>query len=129
MKTIYLISTLVLTLLCGSLKAQNCTVNGGIDQSNCISVPGELKGNASGLFSKPAHWVLLSGPSLQINFPDSLKTTVTGYKGGYTYTFKIAATCKDGSDVADQVTIKISPVPSTPNAGADQSLCSINGLG
>ncbi|MDZ4759162.1 MAG: gliding motility-associated C-terminal domain-containing protein [Bacteroidota bacterium] len=128
MKTIYFFLTLILTLVCGSLKSQNCTVNGGIDQSNCVTLPGELKGNASGLFSTTAHWVLVNGPSVQITNPDSLKTAVTGYKGGNIYTFKIAATCKDGTTVADQVTIKISAIPSTPKAGSDQSMCTINGL-
>ncbi len=128
MKTIYLILTLIFTFLCGSLKSQNCTVNAGIDQSNCISLPGELKGNASGLFATPAKWILANGPTLQITNPDSLRTTVNGYKGGSIYTFKITATCKDGTSVADQVTIKISAVPSTPDAGPDQTQCTINGL-
>ncbi len=128
MKAIYLFLTLILTLATGSLKSQNCTVNGGIDQSTCVSLPGELKGNASGLFSTAAHWVLVSGPSLQITYPDSLSTPFTGYKGGNTYTFKITATCKDGTTVADQVIIKISPIPNTPDAGNKQTLCTINGL-
>ncbi len=128
MKTIYLIPTFILTVLVGSITAQNCTVNGGIDQSNCVTSIGELKGNASGLFSTAAHWMLVSGPSLQINNPDSLTTTFSGYKVGNTYKFKIAATCKDGISVEDHVSIKFSLLPNTPNANSNQTQCTINGL-
>jgi len=112
----------------GSLQAQNCTVNSGIDQISCESKPLSLYGNSSGLFKEKARWVLTQGPSVTIENVDSMRTSVKGIKGGEIYTFKIMATCKDGSEVSDQVTIKVSKVPQLPDAGADQTQCTINGL-
>lgn len=128
MKTNLLLLTLLLTLQSGLLISQNCTVNAGIEQSNCVSNPTELKGNATGLFSKNPHWELVTGPSLHIMSPDSFTTTINGYTGKNSYTFRIAATCEDGTKVEDQVNIQISALPQTPDANADQTQCTINGL-
>jgi gliding motility-associated-like protein len=104
------------------LKAQNCTVNAGIPATICDNETMQLQGNSTGLFTTTASWSQVGGPSVSIADPNNLNSTVTGYTSGQAYTFRISATCQDGVNVYDEVTIDVNPVTEA-NAGVDQQSC------
>jgi gliding motility-associated-like protein len=102
------------------IKAQNCSVNANIDQTICSNQTMTLIGATSGLLGNGGvtTWTQVSGPSVIITTPNSLTTTVTGFTGGNTYTFRLNATCEDGELTGDNVNYSVNPV-NTANAGAD----------
>lgn len=96
-----------------SSQAQNCTVNAGINVTDqCISEPMELSGNISGLVSANATWSQIGGPSVTIDDPTNMQTSVVGYLPGNTYKFRVIATCQDGNVVYDDVEYTVLPVTS-----------------
>jgi hypothetical protein len=100
------------------IKAQNCTVNAGINTTICSGQRLELKGNAAGNISaNTIQWTIVSQPSGASNtiaYPGSLLSeagiaTVTG-----TYTFRLAATCGDAIIPTDDVIITVLDAPVVP---------------
>jgi len=104
------------------LTAQNCTVNSGVPETICDNHTMQLNGNADGLFSVDATWSQIGGPSVSITNPALMNSDVTGFIGGETYTFRISATCQDGVNIHDDVTITVNPV-SQADAGDAQESC------
>lgn len=107
-----------------NLKAQNCSVNSGIDFTSCPNVPISLTGTKSGLFQGAGitTWSQISGPSVTINSPNALTSDISGVSPNTTYKFVIQTTCQDGTLVTDVVTINTNPL-TTPNAGPDAMYC------
>ncbi len=104
--------------------AQNCTVNAGVNQTICINDVLTLVGSKAGLFSGSGitTWSQVSGPSVIINSPNSLTTSVSGVAAGNTYVFRLIATCQDGTLVQDEVSYTVLGV-SIANAGTDIIAC------
>ncbi len=101
-----------------SSQAQNCTVNAGINVTDqCSTEPMTLSGNSSGLISSSATWSQIGGPSVTIDNPLDMATSVTGYLPNNTYKFRVVATCQDGSVVYDDVEYTVLPI--TPAEAGD----------
>jgi hypothetical protein len=64
--------------------AQNCSVNAGISSVICKKDSMVLFGARSGLIGNGtvSTWYQISGPSVLINSPNSLVTSVSGYDAG-----------------------------------------------
>lgn len=108
-----------------AVKAQNCTINAGVDETICANGTLTLTGVTSGLFAggsaAATTWSKVSGPEATIISPSSLQTAVTGFVAG-TYVFQISTTCLDGSAISDDVAITVLPIVQA-NAGSDLLLC------
>lgn len=102
--------------------ADNGTVNAGINRTVCANETLTLYGQKNGLFSIQPKWTQISGPSVVINTPNALQTTVTGATGDNVYVFRLYATCQDGALVYQNVTITVTPFINA-NAGIDRILC------
>jgi len=117
----YLLSFFLLFLFLFSpfntLKAQNCTVNAGVDYTICANQTMTLYVVSNGLYtgSGDITWKQVSGPSVTIVSPHSLTTNVTGFSAGI-YGFTLNAKCSDGSLVSNLVTVTVKPI-SIANAG------------
>lgn len=113
-------------------KAQNCSVNAGVDELICKNQPFILKGEANGLFAPggSAIWSQIAGPSVslgnQVVSGGSIRVNVNGSTQGQTYEFRITARCADGSQVSQEVIF--TTLPSTvANAGPNiPQLCAGN---
>ncbi|GEM_PF-5458964 len=128
-KTLFTHVKIILFVLLGlfsvSVSAQNCGVNSGVSQSVCVGEELVLHGAASGLFEQPDTnivWTQVSGPSVIIESPNSLKTQILGAVGGETYTFRISTVCDDGLLVYQDVVNTVLPI-TTADAGADIEEC------
>lgn len=106
-----------------SLYAQNCSINAGINTTICLKDTMLLNGTRSGLLGtgSVSLWTQLSGPSVIINAPNSLVTSVTGFDAG-TYKFRLSIKCKDGFFTQDSVTVVVLPLTKA-NAGRDTTFC------
>lgn len=105
MKRLYLFWLIVVcTLPC--LRAQNCTVNAGVDGTYCLYDSVRLSGFKAGLLSGGTRWTQISGPSVLISNPAALNTTLRGLSPGV-YVFNLRSRCADGSNANDQVSITI----------------------
>ncbi|MEM6815036.1 MAG: hypothetical protein AAF600_11745, partial [Bacteroidota bacterium] len=115
-------SVIILTTLSFKSFAQNCTVNAGIPLSLCANESLNLDGSQSGLIGTLGEWSQVSGPSVIINDPSDLKTSISGleFVGGNDITFRLSATCSDGSLVSQDVTFTIDQITSA-DAGDDLS--------
>ncbi|HOY18426.1 MAG TPA: SdrD B-like domain-containing protein, partial [Haliscomenobacter sp.] len=117
--------SLLLLLNCfyGLLKAQNCSVNANVNVVFCPDAPIPLLGSGAGLYDPLSIlWKQVGGPSVIINSPTSFTSSVTGYVGNNSYTYRLFLTCNDGSRVFQDVTYTAKP--STPaNGGADITGC------
>ena len=125
------ISLFLLTLLLinpQTLRSQNCTVNANVDLTICAHDPLILIGQKAGLGAVTTTWSQISGPSVLINAPHSLTSTVSGYTGGNTYKFRLSTTCLDGTLIYDDVTYIVKPA-SNANAGTSFYLAPGNSLG
>ncbi|MFN8282686.1 MAG: gliding motility-associated C-terminal domain-containing protein [Chitinophagales bacterium] len=118
-----LLSLMLLYMARGTLLAQNCSINAGLNNTICLVDSMKLYGTRSGYFTPNAtsKWTQLSGPHVTINQPDSLITSVSGYTEGV-YTFQLSNKCQDGISSADTVTVTILPLTKA-NAGRDTLLC------
>ena len=98
------------------------TAAAGTDQAVCTSVV-TMAGNSP--VTGTGQWTQVSGPAATITNPSSPSTTITGLTPGvYVFKWKISnGTCPASED---DVQIIVSNIPTTPNAGPDQSLCSVN---
>ncbi|MCA6493124.1 MAG: gliding motility-associated C-terminal domain-containing protein [Chitinophagaceae bacterium] len=122
----------VLLLTFQQAKAQNCSVNAGVDELICKNQPFILKGEANGLFAPggSAIWSQIAGPSVslgnQVVSGGSIRVNVNGSTQGQTYEFRITARCADGSQVSQEVIF--TTLPSTvANAGPNiPQLCAGN---
>ncbi len=103
-------------------KAQNCTVNSGVNRTICINQTMTLNGNKNGVFNTASVWTQIAGPSVIIKNPSNPITTVTGFAVGQTYTFRLSATCRDGIRVFDDVRMSVVGI-TVANAGADILAC------
>ncbi|MDP4206460.1 MAG: hypothetical protein Q8859_10750, partial [Bacteroidota bacterium] len=94
-----------------NLFAQNCSLSASADQTICENQPLVLVGQKSGTFygDGSTTWSQIEGPLVVITSPNSLSTSVTGFSGGNTYTFRLSGKCQDGSLVYDDVKIIVMP--------------------
>lgn len=96
------------------------TANAGADQVICSSTTtlnGSTPSNGTG------QWALISGPNTPaISLPSSATTNVSGLISG-TYLFKWTISNGNCPPSIDTVQIFVTAVPTTPNAGPDQSIC------
>jgi len=102
----FLSGLVFLTLSFQQAKAQNCSVNAGVDETICEDQPMVLIGNKTGAFPPGGGvvtWEQVGGPTVVIVNPNSLTTSVTNFTGGYTYIFRLKSTCQDGSLVFQDV--------------------------
>jgi hypothetical protein len=108
------------------LQAQDCTVNANIAETVCANDTIVLKGNSGGNIDGITTWSQISGPSVLINSPNDLQTTVTGYGGSdvvQVFEFCISAKCQDGVNIRDCVIFTVLPITIATNLGADQTVC------
>ncbi len=106
--------------------AQNCSVNAGIPETICENDGTfTLSGSSSGLVQTGPVWSQVGGPSVIINAPINLNTGITGLVGGNTYTFRLSATCTDGTPQFQDVDITVEPI-TTSNAGSNIASCPDN---
>ncbi|MEL4308908.1 PKD domain-containing protein [Joostella sp. CR20] len=103
--------------------AQDCSVNAGIDETICGDATSyQLSGSSSGNLSDSAVWSQAGGPSVVITDPTDPNTTITGMTGGNDYVFRYSATCSDGNDVFQEITISVENI-TIANAGGDVESC------
>ncbi|MFM6984010.1 MAG: T9SS type A sorting domain-containing protein [Chitinophagaceae bacterium] len=119
MKKLLLI--LILILQIPAAKAQNCTVNAGVDGTFCLYDSIRLNGFKAGLLSGGTRWSQLSGPSAIISNPFALNSSIRGVVPGV-YVFNLRSRCADGSNANDQITITVLNT-SRANAGLDRVMC------
>ncbi|WP_162200474.1 DUF11 domain-containing protein, partial [Kordia jejudonensis] len=103
---------ILLSSVC-SLNAQDCSPNAGPDIVICAGDTLTLSGSVSSPPSSPAtgsEWIQTGGPSVIIDSPNSLTTTVTGYVGGQTYTFVLVGNCAIGGDNQDEMQVIVQPI-------------------
>lgn len=107
-------------------KAQNCSINAGIDFTACANDLIYLQAFTAGpLNSSPSSsWTQISGPTATIVSAGSLKTQVKGFsRTGNTYKFVASINCQLGGVTRDTITITIKTTPNKPYAGPDTSFC------
>jgi|GEM_PF-5649134 len=101
------------------LDAQNCTVNAGIFREWCTTDDIQLFGNLQGRPQvSTATWRQVGGPTVTIDDPNDLESSLSNVQGGNTYVFRLEARCQDGSRIFDDVTYEILGTPSA-DAGDD----------
>ncbi|MEM9868409.1 MAG: hypothetical protein AAF765_12015, partial [Bacteroidota bacterium] len=102
---------------------QNCSVNAGVAETICENVVGfSLSGSTAGLIQSGPTWSQVGGPSVLINDPSDVNTTVTGFVGGNDYTFRLSASCTDGSTQFQDVVITVQPI-TVADAGSNIESC------
>lgn len=118
-----LLSLMLLYMARGTLLAQNCSINAGINSTICSSESMKLYGTRSGLFSpnSTSKWTQISGAPVIIIQPDSLITAVN-YTISGTYFFQLSNKCQDGINSIDTVSVIVFPLTKA-NAGKDTLLC------
>lgn len=109
-----------------SAYAQNCTINAGADRTICPGSAFILTGNATGLLTQQATWTQIAGQPVTVSATTvsngTVTATVTGYTVGQSYTFRLSATCTDGSPVFDDAVYTVSAL-TVSNAGPDITAC------
>ncbi len=112
--------TVALLLISYSTSAQNCTVNAGVGFTVCANEIITLDGGENGLVDVNGVWSQVGGPSIIIDDPSNLNSTLSGLEavGGSDITLRLTATCDDGSLVFQDVTFTISEV-TIADAGSD----------
>lgn len=103
---------LLFILFCiSSVSAQNCTVNAGIlNETICENNTLTLVGSTSGMTTGNTLWAQISGPSVIIDTPTALVSTVTGAVGGNTYVFRFSELCGDGNTAFQDKTVVVEPI-------------------
>jgi gliding motility-associated-like protein len=101
------------------------TSDAGLDQSICsttgtVTMAGNIPSTGTGM------WSQVSGPSTAtITTPSSETTTITALTTAGIYIFQWDISNGVCSPSTDQVQVTVSDPPTSSNAGADQSLCSV----
>ena len=115
---------LLFILFCiSSVSAQNCTVNAGIlNETICENNTLTLVGSTSGMTTGNTLWAQISGPSVIIDTPTALVSTVTGAVGGNTYVFRFSELCGDGNTAFQDKTVVVEPI-TIAIASADLATC------
>jgi len=119
-------------LISSNLQAQvaDCSPNAQAGSAPTIICEGdvlELVGNVSGN-SSGAEWVQVSGPSVNIDDPTSLTTTVTGHVGGNTYVFALVGECSGGLDSSDTTSIEVKPITEAVITESNITSCPSSGV-
>jgi hypothetical protein len=100
--------------------------NAGSDQTICGTTTATLAGNA--VTSGAGTWTQISGPSTAtITTPGSPASGLTGMINNGTYVFQWTITNAPCTASSDQVQIIKSALPTTSNAGGDQTICTTSG--
>ncbi|NAY92641.1 DUF11 domain-containing protein [Muricauda sp. JGD-17] len=108
--------------------AQDCAIGAGVDESICENQATlNLSGSASGSFLVNPSWSQVGGPMITIDNPSDLTTPISGYMGGNTYTFRLSATCSDGTALFEDVDFIVESEV-TADAGADQIVNQISAV-
>ena len=108
--------------------AQDCSIAAGVDESICESqATFNLSGTASGSFLVNPQWSQIAGPLITIDDDTNLTTEIIGYTAGNTYTFRLSATCSDGTALFEDVDITVEPEVSA-DAGTDQTVNQITAV-
>ena len=94
--------------------------NAGTDQIICGTTSATLTGNTPNVGT--GLWTLVAGTAVITN-PNSPSTTVTGLTPGSSYIFIWTISSPLCNPTFDSVTIKVDLLPTTANAGPDQTLC------
>ncbi|MFB9106699.1 hypothetical protein ACFFU1_17455, partial [Algibacter miyuki] len=126
----FLFITTVFLFQSFSALAQNCSPNAGPDQVICVSDGLILTGSVSSPGGSPftgSQWVQISGPSVIIDNPNALTTTVTGYVGGQTYGFRLIGSCGEGGDNRDDMQVMVQPLTKAVITNGDIVSCPSNG--
>lgn len=99
-------------------KAQNCTINAGVNSAVCLGQLIVLDGSLGGPATPSSlKWTLLAQPAganATISNSNSLLTSVGNVSVTGIYTFRLNAVCGDGVAILDEVSITVNPVPPTP---------------
>ncbi len=97
--------------------------NANVDQSLCNTTSANLNGNTP--VTGSGMWSLISGPNVPtITTPSSETSTVTGMISGV-YVFRWTISNGSCANSTDDIQITIYSLPTTANAGPDQSLCNV----
>jgi gliding motility-associated-like protein/fimbrial isopeptide formation D2 family protein len=98
------------------------TANAGANQNLCNVASTTMAGNTAVIGT--GTWTVISGPNLpSFTSNHSPNTTVTGLiPGTYTFAWTISTGC---NSTTDTVTISNAALPTTANAGSNQSLCNV----
>ncbi|MDC6366114.1 MULTISPECIES: gliding motility-associated C-terminal domain-containing protein [Flavobacteriaceae] len=108
--------------------AQDCSIGTGTPETICDNLGTfNLAGTSSGSFLVNPSWSQIAGPTVTITDPTDLATSITGFVGGNTYTFRLSATCADTTPVFEDVDITVEPEV-TSNAGMDQTLSQVTSV-
>jgi len=107
--------------------AQNCTVNAGNASTSCAGDIINLSGSQGGPVTNPNTilWSVRSQPvggTAVITNANSLLTTVTGVTVPGSYVFRFSATCSDNSTPFMDVTVTVSPQPTTPSISSTTNI-------
>jgi len=114
---------LTFVFFANSTYGQNCTVNAGVlNVTLCETDALVLTGNNPSPIIGNVLWTQISGPAVVINTPNSPTTTVTGYTGGNTYTFRYSATCGDGVLAFQDKVVNVKPI-TIASAGGNIASC------
>lgn len=121
-KALYLFAVFILSI--SHVNAQNCTVNAGVPRDFCDNETVKLTGSFAGLIKSGTNinWSQISGPAAIISLPEQEETDVLGTSPNTSLTFRLSATCEDGSFVYQDVTHTVLPITEA-NAGPDQEVC------
>lgn len=99
------------------------TANAGPDQTICASgASATMAGNTPA--SGTGTWTQVSGPvTATITTPGSPTTTITGLNTAGTYVFQWTIANAPCTASTDQISVIVNAVPTTANAGPDQTIC------
>jgi len=104
------------------VNAPPTAANAGLDQTECSSAGTmTLAGNSA--TSGTGTWTQVSGPLSTITTPSSPTTTVTGLSTVGTYIYQWTISNNPCTASSDQMSIIITPGPTTALAGGDQNFC------
>ncbi|WP_422858711.1 PKD domain-containing protein [Flagellimonas sp. S174] len=119
----FLLSTSFFLLFCQSSYAQNCSVNAGIPETICENIGTfNLSGSVAGLVQSGPVWSQVGGPSVIIDDPSNVNTSVSGLVGGNTYIFRLSTVCTDNSTQFQDVEITVQPITAA-DAGDNIESC------
>ena len=111
--------TLAIFLLTNTINAQDCSVNAGVSETICENnLSYTLSGSTTGLMQSLPQWSQIAGPPVIINDPTNLNTPITGLAGKNSYTFRLSATCNDGSTQFQDVVINTSSITKATTSDA-----------
>ncbi|MGV6830371.1 MAG: PKD domain-containing protein, partial [bacterium] len=102
--------------------SQSCTVNAGLDMTICENETLQLDGNTPDTYAVGPTWTQIAGPSVIISDPTIPNPTITGYTGGNTYVFQLAAECFNGETPSQTVAVVVEPITQAV-AGPDLESC------